>query len=108
VDSEGEDRVGQALCRLPARMGGLGVYSHRDCAPHASASANDTADVLVDAIFDLESGDEEAPKSQKERCSAMWDEQASGSLHLPTIPTQRPHHAAPTLQVAWRLICWST
>ncbi len=33
VDSEGEDRVGQALCRLPARVGGLGVYSHRECAP---------------------------------------------------------------------------
>ena len=80
VDSEGEDRVGQALCRLPARMGGLGVYSYRDCAPLAYASANETADVLVDAIFDLESGDEEAPKSQKERCAAMWDEQANGLM----------------------------
>ncbi len=73
VDSEGEDRVGQALCRLPARMGGLGVYSHRDCAPLAYASANDTADVLVDAIFDLEPGDEEAPKSQKEEGARRMD-----------------------------------
>jgi len=51
VDSEGEDRVGQALCRLPARMGGLGVHSHRDCAPLAYASANDTADELVITVM---------------------------------------------------------
>lgn len=81
VDEVRGERIGRELCALPARMGGLGVYSHKECAPHAHASAAETADILVDSIFGLEGLEERmGARSQKERCGEMWAEKADRLL----------------------------
>ena len=34
-----EEEIAKRLSQLPARHGGLGIVSHRSCAPHAHAAA---------------------------------------------------------------------
>lgn len=69
------------LCSLPARLGGLGLLSHSEVAPHARAAMQETADVLLKAAFahlglatDLDDDQPEAiqPTSQRVRCQAAF------------------------------------
>ena len=55
---------------LPARLGGMGILSHRECAPHAYAAASESADAVLAPLFgDVRTDDEEdIIKAQGERC----------------------------------------
>ena len=67
------------LTHLPARLGGLGLLSHRDCAHHAYAAANEASDVIIGGLLgDLGDSDEERGqrRSQKARCEEMWNEKS--------------------------------
>ena len=72
----------QSLLNLPARLGGLGVLSHKDCAPLARHAATEAADIELDRILGPALDREQregtgAPvvKSQGERCKEMWEKQ---------------------------------
>ena len=55
---------------LPARFGGMGVLSHRECAPHAYKAASESADAVLAPLFGDLRGDqtEDSFRSQGERC----------------------------------------
>jgi hypothetical protein len=59
------------LLSLPVRMGGLGLLSHQQCAPHAYAASLELADSALGPALSLEDGPAE-PKSQRERCQQAF------------------------------------
>jgi len=68
--------IGRMCSTLPARHGGLGLLSHQDCAPHASAAAEESSDVVVDQLFGMTADSDDTPaRSQEERCKKMWEVQ---------------------------------
>jgi hypothetical protein len=78
---------GKVLANLPARLGGLGVLSHKDCAPLARQAAMAEADLTLDTILGPAQDRERregtgAPvvKSQGERCKEMWEKQQEDLL----------------------------
>jgi len=78
-DSEEGRKLAIELTHLPARLGGLGLLSHRDCAHHAYAAANEASDVIIGGLLgDLGDSDEERGqrRSQKARCEEMWNEKS--------------------------------
>jgi hypothetical protein len=48
-----EQPLDQALVQLPLRLGGLGILSHRDCAPHARRAMQERADGLLERVLPL-------------------------------------------------------
>lgn len=48
-----DDAIGRMCSTLPVRYGGLGLLSHEDCSPHASAAATEASDVMVDSLFGI-------------------------------------------------------
>lgn len=84
-EKEGPEMTG--LVNLPARLGGLGVLSHKDCAPLARQAAIEEADITLDGILGpaqdreaRESSQAVMVKSQGERCKEMWNVQQEGML----------------------------
>ena len=83
--TEGGDRMldkSSTLSKLPARLGGVGILSHADCAPHAWQAAQDESDrILVPLVGQMgsrerrEGSPEEERRSQADRCREMWIEQ---------------------------------
>lgn len=70
-----DETLGRLASALPVRHGGLGLLSHQDCAPHASAAAAEAADIMVDKLFGMTANnDDTTTRSQKERCKTMWDD----------------------------------
>jgi len=76
-----------ALIKLPARFGGLGVLSHADCSIHAKAAAQDDSDAVLGPLLgesgrgERQDGSPEPEKlSQASRCSQMWKEQRDNLL----------------------------
>lgn len=75
------------LLKLPARLGGLGVLSYSDVAPHAWAAAQAESDSALTALLGQagerehrEGSPEEPRKSQQERCKDMWEGQRDKTL----------------------------
>ena len=80
-DEPQKEETSKRMCQLPARHGGLGLLSHRACAPHAHAAASETADELVESLFDVSDlEDRGAVKPQRERCRAMWEEEVESLM----------------------------
>jgi len=77
-DSEEGRKLAIELSHLPARLGGLGLLSHRDCSHHAYAAANEASDVIIGGLLgDLCDSDEMGQRrSQKARCEEMWNEKS--------------------------------
>jgi hypothetical protein len=83
--TEGGDRMldkSSILSKLPARLGGIGILSHADCAPHAWEAAQGESDrILVPLVGQIGSRErrdgspEEERRSQADRCREMWVEQ---------------------------------
>jgi hypothetical protein len=70
------------LLNLPARLGGVGVLSYKDCAPLAWQAATEEADTTLDSILgpapdrrQRETTGAPLVKSQGERCKEMWGKQ---------------------------------
>ena len=73
-DVEHEAEIEQRLKDPPAGHCGLGLLSHRACAPHSYPAVVESADELVDAHFVMSGLDgKESGKSQKERFRVMWE-----------------------------------
>ena len=80
LDSDAE------LTTLPARLGGMGLFSHAEVAPHARAAMAESADILLKEAFtyfipdahaeDGDNGDKDdaEPRSQRERCQGAFVE----------------------------------
>lgn len=67
------------LVTLPARLGGMGLLSHSEVAPHARAAMAESADALLKTALayfetDNETDDEDAPQptSQRARCQTAF------------------------------------
>jgi hypothetical protein len=80
--TEGGNRLSDkssTLSKLPARLGGVGILSHGDCAPHAWQAAQDESDnILVPLVGPAGSRErragspEQERRSQADRCREMW------------------------------------
>ena len=71
-----DDCIGRDASTLPVRLGGLGLLSHRDVAPHARAASAEACDEMIDKIFGTHSvRDNEQCRSQTDRCKEMWEKQ---------------------------------
>ncbi len=46
-DTEQGMELAKKLTHLPARLGGVGLLSHRDCSAHAYAAANEASDAVL-------------------------------------------------------------
>ncbi|BEI97702.1 hypothetical protein CcaverHIS631_0300010, partial [Cutaneotrichosporon cavernicola] len=78
----------KALLGLPVRLGGLGILSHKTCAPHAYAASLELCNFLLDPIFGTDTPDDaEPPKSQRERCQDAFA--ANLSALLPSLQTSQ-------------------
>ncbi len=79
VDQQQGDRqeLEDAILSLPLRLGGLGVLSHLNVAPHALAASNEAADRHIDTFMNIQPSQQGSPtpavKSQHERCQDMWE-----------------------------------
>lgn len=60
------------LVTLPTRMGGLGLLSHSECAPHAYAAAADAADQTLGPALGLDVDDDLQVVPQRERCQKAF------------------------------------
>jgi len=76
-----------ALVKLPARFGGLGILSHADCSAHAKAAAQDDSDAVLTPLLGVSARSEQpntTPEpetlSQAARCSHMWKDQQDNLL----------------------------
>jgi hypothetical protein len=76
-----------ALLKLPARFGGMGILSHADCSGHAKAAAQDDSDAVLAPLLGLtlpvpsqDSTDQLETPSQADRCKAMWKDQRDALL----------------------------
>jgi hypothetical protein len=76
-----------ALLKLPARFGGMGILSHADCSGHAKAAARDDSDAVLAPLLGLalpapsqDSTDQLKTPSQADRCKAMWKDQRDALL----------------------------
>ena len=87
-----------AIISLPARLGGLGLFSHAEVAPHARAAMAESADTILKDAFkyflpdaEAEEEDEEMedgtePSSQRERCQKAYVERRERLLEsLPAL-----------------------
>jgi hypothetical protein len=66
------------LITLPAKMGGMGILSHKECSPHARAAAMQAADTMLVGLLDEAIpdgvGDERVDaRSQGQRCTAALE-----------------------------------
>lgn len=70
---QGHDEV---LLSLPLRYGGLGIFSHEDCAIHAYRARTEASDVLLVELLDLPQPQEELElQCQRTRCAGMYSDQ---------------------------------
>jgi hypothetical protein len=61
------------LVTLPARLGGLGVLSHAECAPLAFASGSEAADRALAPALLLDVDDDKAVVTQRARCDKAFN-----------------------------------
>lgn len=70
----------KVIFKLPARMGGLGLLSHQDCAPLAFATASESSDLLLTPLLGpppsapllSDNDDPDSIVPQRTRCAAMF------------------------------------
>jgi hypothetical protein len=67
----------QELMSLPTRLGGLGVLSYQEVAPHAFAAATESSEVFIQSVFNLEPPVHASIQSQKVRCSSAFEERGA-------------------------------
>jgi hypothetical protein len=60
------------LLALPIRLGGVGILSHKTCAPHAYAASLEQSNMLLDPLFGTDVRDHQPPKSQHDRCQEVF------------------------------------
>ena len=61
------------LVTLPARLGGLGILSHAECAPLAYKAGSDAADLALAPVLLLDVDDERPPVTQRARCDKAFN-----------------------------------
>lgn len=76
-----------ALIKLPARFGSLGIVSHADCSPRAKAAAQDDSDAVLPPLLGGSRPREQQSASpdpenlsQAKRCGQMWKGQRDNLL----------------------------
>lgn len=71
-----DECIGRDIASLPGRFGGVDLLSHKEVSPHARAAAQESADIIVDEIFEVKTAlEESALRSQSARCREMWEDQ---------------------------------
>lgn len=73
--STGSGPADAELISLPAKMGGMGILSHRECSVHARAAAEESADAILAPILGegREDGLDDEVKGQGERCQEAFE-----------------------------------
>jgi hypothetical protein len=91
-----------ALITLPARLGGLGILSHTECAPLAYAAASDSADAALAPILGLPFEEDQEILSQRSRCAEVFAARQSELLsNLNPFEKLSVVEAASTLGRRW-------
>lgn len=76
------DAVPIQLCSLPAKLGGLGIFSHEKITPLARLAANDNADRVLAPLFPMTRviGPLNQLSTQNDLCAELWDDQLRNLL----------------------------
>lgn len=92
------------LVTLPARLGGLGIFSHSECAPLTYKAGSEAANVALAPVLLLEVDEEQAPVTQRQRCEKVFrlGSNASFSISGPWNATRSLNQHCSRSQVAQR------
>jgi len=95
-------RTDSDLVTLPARLGGLGILSHAECAPLAYRAGCDSADVALAPILLLEVDDERPSVTQRQRCNKVFNTRLERVLQeLPAFERDTVSESATVLGRKW-------
>jgi hypothetical protein len=76
------------IISLPTRLGGLGILSFDEVAPHARAAALESADRFLAPLLGLPLDDDDTPlTSQRTRCATVLE-----TRHATLLSSLPPHH----------------
>ena len=90
------------LVTLPARLGGLGVLSHTECAPLAYKASSDAADAALAPVLLLDIDDDRPLVTQRMRCDKAFNARLERTVRrLPGLARDTISESATVLGRRW-------